>query len=337
MATYLRSRAAGISRLVASRALPRPLTNTTLVGIEWNALTYAGHTVWNVHNEYRAPRLGQDLQRVAGGYTGGSKRRARAEWVIQENTHPALITTEEAERIIAALEASPFKPTRRSKASALLTGILRTPGGDLWTADRIYYRCAKKGQGRLLRRAQVDQAVIRRVMEDLASERFVAAAYEATMRQYAQGHGAELAELRAQVRSLEQRASRFMDMAAELESPAPVLKKVNEVERERAGVAARIAELEAADQRAAALREITPAHILELLRTMADAIEAYDPDRLKDFLASQLERVELDPAGTHLDLCYRIQVPAVAAGGFEWRPHGKATLIHRSRAVLEAA
>ena len=34
------------------------------IGLEWNALTYAGHTVWNVHNETRG-----------SGYKGGTKRR----------------------------------------------------------------------------------------------------------------------------------------------------------------------------------------------------------------------------------------------------------------------
>lgn len=36
--------------------------------MEWNALTYAGHTVWNVRNE-----VGSD------GYKGGVKRRPRTE------------------------------------------------------------------------------------------------------------------------------------------------------------------------------------------------------------------------------------------------------------------
>ncbi len=49
--------------------------------MEWNALTYSGNTVWNVRNE-KSPD---------GGYIGGEKRKPRSEWMIQENTHEALI------------------------------------------------------------------------------------------------------------------------------------------------------------------------------------------------------------------------------------------------------
>jgi len=44
------------------------LADTSLIGIEWNALTYSGATVWNVTAE-----------RIGGRYKGGSKRRPRAE------------------------------------------------------------------------------------------------------------------------------------------------------------------------------------------------------------------------------------------------------------------
>jgi site-specific DNA recombinase len=159
--------------------------------MEWNALTYAGHTVWNVHNEYRAPRRGQDLQRVAGGYIGGVKRRPRAEWQLQRDTHAALITDDEAERILAALERSPFKPTRRTTATALLTGLLKTPDGTPWYSDNggKHYRVGKKGQGRKVQARLVDEVILRRVTADLVSPRFVAAAYAATMKHYKRGMG----------------------------------------------------------------------------------------------------------------------------------------------------
>jgi site-specific DNA recombinase len=155
IAAYLKARAAGLSRHVAARALPKALAHTTLIGMEWNALTYAGHTVWNVHNEYRAPRRGQDLQLVAGGYMGGQKRRPRAEWQLQRDTHAALITDDEAERILAALERSPFKPTRRTTATALLTGLLKTPDGTPWYSDNggKHYRVGRRARDARCRRA----------------------------------------------------------------------------------------------------------------------------------------------------------------------------------------
>lgn len=312
IAAYLKARAAGISRLVASRALPRPLAHTTLIGMEWNALTYAGSTVWNVHNEYRAPRLGQDLQRIAGGYLGGAKRRPRADWVVQTSTHAPLITEDEAEILIRNLEASPFKPRRRTSAQALLTGLLRTPDGTPWYSDNggKHYRVGKKGQGRKVRAAPVDELVVRQVLKDLVSPRFVAAAYAGTMKHFTRRHGKELAGLRAQDLELQGRTSRFMDMAAQLETSGPVLRKINEVERERAAIAVRVDELEAADKRAAALALVTEDHVGQLLHAMADEISAYDRERMKDWLLAQLEAVELEPAGLNLEICYRLALTA---------------------------
>ena len=50
---------------------------------------------WNVHNEYGSE-----------GYKGGVKRRPRDEWVIQRDTHPALISDAIAETLLANLGAA---------------------------------------------------------------------------------------------------------------------------------------------------------------------------------------------------------------------------------------
>jgi hypothetical protein len=87
---YLKLRTTGAKGAAAARQIGLELSRSTLTGIEWNALTYAGHTVWNVHNEY-----------TPGGYASGSKRRARSDWLIQRDTHPALISEAEAEAILS--------------------------------------------------------------------------------------------------------------------------------------------------------------------------------------------------------------------------------------------
>jgi len=50
----------------------------------------------SVHNEHKKGE----------GYKGNQKRRPRDEWVINENTHETLISTEEAEQILSQLENS---------------------------------------------------------------------------------------------------------------------------------------------------------------------------------------------------------------------------------------
>jgi len=101
VAQYLQLRAEGIGRGSLIRRLKLPWPETSLNGMEWNALTYAGHTVWNVHNE-----VGSD------GYKGGVKRRPRGEWVIQRNTHDALISDAIAEALLVQLDKADHQPAR---------------------------------------------------------------------------------------------------------------------------------------------------------------------------------------------------------------------------------
>ncbi|MFZ6676078.1 hypothetical protein [Undibacterium sp. Xuan67W] len=75
---YLISKANGISRVNAKIKSGLKIPDSTLISIEWNALTHAEHTVWNVHNE-----------RTEDGYVNGAKRRPREDWLIQKNTHEA--------------------------------------------------------------------------------------------------------------------------------------------------------------------------------------------------------------------------------------------------------
>ena len=78
-------------RLVRRLKIPWPVTS--LNGTEWNALTYAGHTVWNVHNE-----------QTSDGYKDGEKRRPRDQWVIQRDTHPPIVSDAVAEALLVQLE-----------------------------------------------------------------------------------------------------------------------------------------------------------------------------------------------------------------------------------------
>jgi hypothetical protein len=169
VATYLRRRAAGEPRAVVRRDMGLELSPSTLIGMEWNALTYAGHTVWNVHAE-----------RDGGGYVGGHKRRPRNDWIICRDTHEALISEEAAECLIEVLETSTIsKAVSRSKASGspyLLTPFLQTPDGRQWTGDRRrYYRLKSTSDmpGSLIPLEPLQSAVLDQLMADAQSPEFV--------------------------------------------------------------------------------------------------------------------------------------------------------------------
>ena len=312
VAAYLKARARGISRAVALRELRQKFEPSSLVGIEWNAITYAGHTVWNVHCD-------RDSE---GHYRGGSKRRPREEWVVQRCTHEALISDSEAEALIEKLESSPVRNNRRSSATYLLTGLLRTPDNAPWYGDQggKYYRA---NNGRCLLVEQVDRAIVSKVMADLTSPEFVSEALRVTKDLLCRDHSAEIAELQSKDAEIEKRIDRFLDMAGQLETPGPVLRKVDGLERERKRLTSAIARFEEEDQQALAAAALTEANVARMLATLADELQACDREALKDFLTTVLERVELDPNTMTCQLYYRISAPSrnklASPRGFEPR------------------
>jgi acetyl-CoA acyltransferase len=129
--------------------------------MDWQALTYAGHTVWGMHAE-----------RAAGATLGGEKRRPRDKWQVQRNTHQALISDDQAETILRQLEQG--VQGRRLRASPLLlTGLLMKPEGQPWHSDGCgHYRA---GRGRKVAAHRVESAVLGQLACDLASDKAVKA------------------------------------------------------------------------------------------------------------------------------------------------------------------
>lgn len=131
---FLSARTRGVPRSVAKRDLKLPWPSSSLIDIEWNALTYAGHTTRNTRNP-----------KIQGGYEGGKKRKPRSEWTIQKNTHPPLISTEAAEIILSHLESGKIgkavSAAKFGKSNYLLTGMLKTPTGQDWLGNtQKHYR-----------------------------------------------------------------------------------------------------------------------------------------------------------------------------------------------------
>lgn len=260
-----------------------------MIGVEWNALAYAGHTVWNRH----AP----EGARV--------KRRAREEWQITRDTHEALITDAEAESILAQLETSDIgRAVARAKASqspALLTGLLVTSDGQAWIAHGKHYRLRKAGaaRGKLVLAEKIDRAVIAQVEADMNSELFLKALLESGKRHKVASDPAEAID--AKVAQLEREKTKAAQLA--LSDPDTFLPLVAE----------RARQIEALKREAAAIR--TEASLSESTRELT-------PEQLRERLAEQgparaiqtlLERIILEP-----DLTCRLQYKALAYRS-EWR------------------
>jgi site-specific DNA recombinase len=300
IAEYLQLRANGAKRSALVRQLKISWPATSLIGMEWNALTYAGHTVWNVHSELLPD----------GGYKGRTKRRPRSEWIIQRETHQALISDAVAETLLDQLEKLDRGGSREQQAVHLLSGLLRTPEGIPWHGNRAsatqFYRAKAPWGTRNIAGSTVDRAVVKQVAIDLQSGSFVAGALKATRAKFAVVHSEQIAVARAKIANIDSRISRLLDVASQLATPAPVLRKVDEFERERATIAQQIVSWQVDDEAAEVLANITDSQIRTMLRNMAQEMQTYPQQELRDFLSSILERIELDPATETLQLCYRI-------------------------------
>ena len=314
VAEYLRLRAEGLGRGALIRRLELPWPETSLNGMEWNALTYAGHTVWNVHNE-----VGTD------GYKGGTKRRPRSEWVIQRDTHQGLISDAVAEALLARMENADRNAPRQRASSHLLSGLLKTPDGTPWRANRTakseFYRVAVANRSRNMPAARVETAVVETVSRDLLSPEFVRAALKSTRERLIASHTADIRQARTEVAAIEAKAGKYLDMAASLENPSPVYRKIDELERERGALLRRIVEWEKEDEAAQVLANVTEAQVRTMLGHLAEEMRLYPAGDLKDFLSTILDRVELDPEEASLRLCYRIPLRSgnkvASPGGFE--------------------
>ena len=301
---YLMLRALGVSRgqAIARLQLQWPASSTH--SMDWQALTYAGHTVWNMHAE-----------RDGGAAADGNKRRPRTEWLIQRQTHPALITEAEAEAILVQQERS-LQGRRVRESPMLLSGILEAPDGTAWHSDGCgYYRLAK---GRKLKAERIDQTVLGRLGEDLASDR-TAQLLQVALEQLACGDGQpvdgrRLAALERRVSTLAAQIGRTVDLAAAAEDPAPILRRVSDLEHQRAELATQLGELRARRHQAASADTISTDQVRALLRRLMGEIAARADEsdhraEARQALSEVLERVVLDPDHLTVRLHY-----AVAAG-----------------------
>jgi DNA invertase Pin-like site-specific DNA recombinase len=288
VAAYLRLRAQGVPRGTAVARLHLPWPASSTQSMDWQALTYAGHTVWGMHAE-----------RAGGASLAGEKRRPRAQWQIQRNTHQALIGDDEAEAILRQLELG--VQGRRLRASPLLlSGLLVTPAGQPWHSDGCgHYRA---GKGRKLAAHRVEAAVLGQLERDLASDAAVTILL-LQMRALAEGaapvDGRTVAGMEKRAAALLVQIGRTVDLAAQLDDPAPVLRRVRDLEHQRAELLAELSALQARKATAASAVGITADQVRGLLRRLLAEIQGAAAgqglhDQARMALRETLERVDLD-------------------------------------------
>lgn len=309
IAAYLKDRAAGVPRTVAARKVGLDKPASTLIGMEWNALTYAGCTVWNVHAEMRD-----------GGYKGGHKRRPRDQWVIHEDTHPALISREEAETLLACLEQRASKRAPRYRHFYLLSGLLVTPGGRLWQGDQNRYYALPNGTKKIrVRKDRVEQAVLAQIAEDARSQSMVTDVLDTARAMIRDTEPDETRMVEKRLDRITGKLSRMVSMAADMENPGAVLREIDTLEAERDRIERSLEEARARQEGIRTLQELSEADVEAVLDDLARDVSASQDEALKTMLGGLLERIQLD--GQNLELHYGLCGAWLASPrGFESGP-----------------
>ena len=300
VAAYLKGRAKGESRGTLISRLRVSWPSSSLVGMEWQALTYAGHTVWNVHAE-----------RDGGGYVGGAKRRPRSDWLITRNTHEPLISDEEAERILAGLERYKEIQTRKATHEYLLTGLLVTSTGDQWHGDEG--NCYRVGKGRRVSAARLDKTVLDRVKADLTTD----VAIQRVTQSLQQASGAapdkkRIPSIEKRLAALSGKIGHLVDLTASVDDPAPYLRGVAEMEAERSALLDELDQVKTSLAQSKTAKQFGVADVRKLLDTLwHDLEERQDVAETRIALQEMISKVELEPGSTQVKIYYA--VPVVSA------------------------
>lgn len=273
---YLTQRARGVPRSKCHTKLSK----STLNDLEWNALTYAGCTVWNM----RQPK------------DEGRKRRPRSEWVIQEGTHEAAITMGEAEAVIQALESG--VQARTKNTDYLLTGILKAPGGASWHGSRNRGKTYYRVPGRNVPADRLESAIAAQIKADATSTDFLEELAASCRNRY-QSPQVDTRPIRDRIRAVEEKISALLDMALELADRSPVMRKIEGLEKDRAGLEAELDEVQRQNAATLAAAGISVAEIKQIIQWNVDA---------SDLLPALVERIILDPDTLRCEIIYSVNV-----------------------------
>src|SRR5438270_10173049 len=96
----------------------------------------------------------------------------------------------------------------------------------------------------------------------------------------------DIANVTGAIAKLDARISRFVELAGETDKPAPLLRKVAELEREREALDVQRNGWEKDDEAGRAFATITENQVRSMLKGMANEMRAYSREELRDFLAS---------------------------------------------------
>ena len=288
---YLQARARGVPRAKALQQAKLDIPITSLIGMERNALTYAGHTVWNRHAEVQQ-----------GGYVGGQKYRPRSDWVINKNTHEPLISDEEAEKILSMVGDGHVQ-NRVAKRTYLFTGLLKSPDGENWKGDGGDYRL---GKGKRIKSSILETAILKQVVEDLNSDNIADTLLKHYQAMAKKQEAKTLStDFKKQIAVIDAQVAKLADLIAETSKPAALLRKIEELEGKREQLVLDLDHAIQDEQHDKVYRKVGKTEIKATLRALSEEIGDAN-ENLKEALTQIINEIVLTPDANSANISYNL-------------------------------
>ncbi len=231
---YMKGRAQGVARKALIEQLGLDIPYTTLLYSEDNALAYAGHTVWNRHNEM-----------IDGSYVGGKKFRDRSEWVVKKDTHEAMISDEEAEAILASRNETKQKTRRYRVNHYLLSGLIQCNCGANMDGDSGFYRCHDRCGTRGIKKETLEEAVLELLFDEVLTLENLAELKEAIaeeVKSRKKNQNSLLDQLNSEYAEIERQITELVSLLPQTKHQRPILAHLDQLEEERMEIVDKIAE-----------------------------------------------------------------------------------------------
>lgn len=306
---YLKGRSIGESRKALINSLNLTQNFTTLVYIEDSAMTYAGHTVWNRHNEY-----------IDGQYVGGKRYKDQSEWVITRDTHPAMISDEESRAILKQRDSQRKKQRRFRRNNYLLSTLLRCACGANIDGEGGYYRCHDRCGCRSIKQERLEEAVISLLFEEFLTNENIQDLKKEIEKQLEadnKGNNNLLAELEKELKEIERQISEVVTLLPQVQHQRPLLARLDQLEEDRISTVSRVEEEQ--DKEEPMILRLSDIELAGFLENYRKNLEFGEAEKKKAILRSVIEYGVFDGTTLKINPSYQIVagVNLASPRGFE--------------------
>jgi DNA invertase Pin-like site-specific DNA recombinase len=279
-----------------SRGIVSPSGNSewavaTAKSMEDNIDVYLGHTIFNRINE-RVKVRGQ-----LDGYVGGKKWKNKEEWVITENTHQPLITTEIGD-VIRQQKESGLRDAPSNKQIYALSGILKCDiCGSPYAGNSGFYRCnakvmaGHKCENNAISLEKAEDAVFTLLGEHILKFNIIKPIIE-EVKQKVNKVPSKIPAMEKRLKEIDKERNRLMELFQHgLIELKEVEQKLAELNGIKAGIEGTINEIRAQDDNA----EVDDDTIRHVIETLGNQVKHADPKIRKQVALRLFKELRIGP------------------------------------------